>query len=106
MRFINILVVLSACASTPPITDHPVVGSYRHQSDCRIGSPENPTCTSRLTLAADGTGEFVGDDIVERVRWKRAGDEVEVAIGARTLKLHVEEDGRLVDARGLAWSTL
>lgn len=48
----------------------------------------------------------MGDDIVERVRWKRAGDEVEVAIGARTLKLHVEEDGRLVDARGLAWSTL
>ena len=102
MRIISLVFLVAACAATTP--PHSTVGSYKSGGDCHTGTPENPTCTSHLSLAADGTGEFIGDDIVERVTWKRSGDDVDVMIGTRTLKLRVADDGTLVDANGITWA--
>jgi hypothetical protein len=102
---------LGACRSNPPaakptptVTSAGVAGEYRTGGDCAHGTPENPTCTSKLELAPDGKGSFIGDDIVEAATWQQTGDKITVVLSGRSMELAAKPDGTLVDEHGQVWS--
>ncbi len=88
--------------ATQPAAFQPA-GSYSTGGGCAAGTPENPTCTQQLELAVDGTGSFIGDDIVEQLTWSVDGDRVVVKLASRSFELRRGPDGTLTGEHGV-WS--